>query len=482
MEDLDRQVRDATQAYQRRVAPHPLFPHADPVGAPRDQGVNHSAIAAVAAALTVHGDLTPWTMRPAARDRYSLAEEFGIRPEPLFGFNSPSAAAELFRRTFGVEIDAGSAQLSKVYSALQRLEQQQLLGRSTLQKMGYVRDIAGKSLQRLVGDAEGPESFDLIALLGHSTVLLERQLGRLGLDHAKVVATQAALDEFRDLKAFFVLHRLYCSGAPALSGRPAFYELFADSVVDTIAARHGSAQAEALSQGLICRRGKGIEVVFHPRNRDFIWLGDVYGDCTAKRVRSQVDDRIANIHWAVYPWLLDPYYRVLEVLLDGRPAIKCHILPLHIHQRNLLMLDAIEVVPQLRERKDGTPNPDMDTALHEQRFALLRKLFEVCENLATGMGLEAIYVEKFSNAKWVRDEIDKLPDDGYHIAEVQKPFGTGIIAENVRYFTGAEPGPLKEEIQARNPWLMHRALKRAHKDVGVLRGRRSNWRLEIAGP
>lgn len=483
MEALEASVRRTIDSYWSRVHPEGPFPEhvvlAMPL--PRDQGKNHAAIAAAFAAFSAYDDLTPWTMQPLLEGAFALRRDFGIDPEPLCGFNSPAAAADLFRETFRIGIDDAPVVLDSLIESLGRIESQCLLGKRTINKLVYVRELTGfrlkdLSAERLIGDPAR-----LAALIDHTLELLRRHIVRLPPGHPRNATVEQLLRDWEDYKALFALHKLF-AGYPQFKGRAAaFYTIFADVVVDAIATRHGLAGA-AYPASLHYLRRRGIEAVFSRRDKDFVFSGDTYGDCTAHRVRSQVDDRIANIHWTVYAWLFDPYYRVIEVFLDGKRAIKCHILPLKIQDRPLLMLDAIEVVPHLRERKDGRPNADLDAHLYENRFALLGRLFEICGDIASRMALDTIYVEKFSNAKWVRDEIERLPDDSYHIDDVEKLYGDAIVAANIRRFTDADPGEISEEIQAKNPWLMHRQMRRNYKDVAVLRGRREGWSLRISGP
>jgi hypothetical protein len=256
--------------------------------------------------------------------------------------------------------------------------------------------------------------------------------------------------------------------------------VFADFVVKTIMTRHSQESAE---NRFDFADRKGIECQFSHRDIDFIYAGDAFGDCTAFRVRSQVDPDVANIHWTVYPWILDPYYRVIEVFADGKPTVKCHLLPLVIQGRPLLMLDAIEVVPKLRDKKDGSENPDLDSSMYERREELMDCLFTTCKNLARRMGLEVVYVDMFSNAKWVRDAIERLPTDSYHVRDVTKPYSTSIIENFVRKLLSKKKiGKVVEEVQAMNLKLMHQHMEAGVKEVGVLMGRRSEWRLEISGP
>jgi hypothetical protein len=100
-----------------------------------------------------------------------------------------------------------------------------------------------------------------------------------------------------------------------------------------------------------------------PRNAAFLQLGDLFGDCTARRANKQVDPQIANIHWTVYAWLLDTFYRVMLVHVDGEPVLKDHLTPLIVHGDPVLAVDALEVVPSLRDIVNGRPHRFLSTRL-----------------------------------------------------------------------------------------------------------------------
>jgi hypothetical protein len=85
--------------------------------------------------------------------------------------------------------------------------------------------------------------------------------------------------------------------------------------------------------------------------------------------------------------------------------------------------------------------------------------------LAAKMGVDAVYVDKFSNAAWVRAALDELPRDYYHIRDVEKPLGLEPIRRLIRNFTGDDEDVVFEEIQAVNVslwiWASGPVLKRS---------------------
>ncbi len=454
----------------------------DAPAVPRDQGRNHTAISAVVASFALCNDITPIAMRPIVEGHFDISRDYGINPAPLFNQNPPALTRHLFVSTFGVDIAELSPAPGDFISQLREIETFQLLGAYTANKMSFVKDIAGTALRSITGKHLNENKVSYYKLITHTIDLLIRQIGRLSVECAEFATEADMLKKVRRHRLMLDLKRLF-TDYPYLREHPAYYYvLFSDVVSESILRWLQPEEKLKIAEEFRVVRNYGIEMSFSPRDMSFLFLGDEYGDCTANRIRSQVDSRVANIHWTVYPWILDPYYRVLEALLDGKRALKCHLLPLVIHDRPVLMVDAIEAVPELRERKDGEPNPDLDTKLTFRRIEILEELLGFCKNLATKMGLEAVYVEKFSNARWIRDHIEKLPSDGYHVSEVEKPYETNIIQHNVQTLTGKSAGEIAEEVQAINTGLMYQQVRRGYKEVGVLIGRRENWRLPISGP
>ncbi|MCX6985677.1 MAG: hypothetical protein NT118_13155 [Lentisphaerae bacterium] len=432
----------------------------------------------------MYDDIAPLVMAPILNSKFDLLCEFGIDPEPLFGFNSASAARELFDVAFGLPIGKTLERLPSIIESLNEIESNRLLGKHTSSKMCFVKSITGCTLRKLSASVLGKNRECPRTLLGRVIELLNKNAFRLPDRHFKIIDIQSLIMRVRNLFSLFELYNQFSAHSYFQQNADGFFSVYADWIVQSIVTSGASVECEPSShrQRLHVLMKNGIEATFLPRNTEFVFSGDRYGDCTAFHVRSQVDQDIANIHWTIYSWLLDPYYRVMEVLLDGRPALKCHILPLIIQNRPLLMVDAIEVVPQLRERKDGSSNPTIDPVLHKQRHILLDALFEVCKTLASRMGLEVVYVEKFSNARWVRDVLEDLPADSYHIRDVNKPYSKQIIQEITRDLIHRKPRLIHEEIQATNTRLMHQHGRCGYKEVGVLMGLRKNWHLEIVGP
>jgi hypothetical protein len=183
-----------------------------------------------------------------------------------------------------------------------------------------------------------------------------------------------------------------------------------------------------------------------------------------------------------YAWLLDPFYRVLEVYFDGEPVLKGHVLPLVIRGRPALAIDAIEVVPPLRDIIGGKPNPYLSDRLFQHRKAVLEALFTQARSLAGQVGAETLYVDKFSSARWVREAVDLFPRTTYHVRDVFKPFGTEPVAALVREILGGDFGPVCEEIQATNLALMDQGLRFGFKEIGVIDGDVEDERLAVRGP
>jgi hypothetical protein len=146
-----------------------------------------------------------------------------------------------------------------------------------------------------------------------------------------------------------------------------------------------------------------------------------------------------------------------------------------------LMLDAIETIPSIRDFLRGKRNRNISKRIYARRIDLLQALFATVKDLARQMGVQAIYVDKYSNTKWVREEVSKLPSDSYHISEVIKPFKNDLIEAIIRKTLDTPVVDVTEEIQARNISLMDQQLRPNYKEVGVLMGRRKDYFIAIRG-
>jgi hypothetical protein len=145
-------------------------------------------------------------------------------------------------------------------------------------------------------------------------------------------------------------------------------------------------------------------------------------------------------------------------------------------------VDALEVVPQLRRQRHGKRNPGFDPALFSRRRDILDALFTETRALAQRMGLDTVFVEKYSNAGWVRETLDRLPIDGYHVSDVVKPYGLELVSRNAARLGGVEGTRVGEEVQATDPALMDQQLHAGHKEVAILMGRPRSTRLGLRGP
>ena len=226
--------------------------------------------------------------------------------------------------------------------------------------------------------------------------------------------------------------------------------------------------------------------------KKFLALGDTYGDCTAAVPSNQIDTRVTNIHWTVYPWLLNPYYRVLEVCRsdgpDGRGLVKAHIAPLVIDGRRILMVDAIESIPALRRESYERSG---EGKLFNERFFLENArpaffaLMERCKELGRAIGVDAVYADMYSNAVWIRELLETYYDhDSYHTINVEVPFSSYEVEDNldlIKKNAGIQTttSRTRMEIQALNVSLMHQGAHANYKIVAVLSGLRNNWQIRV---
>lgn len=441
---------------------------------------NLDSVAVSQALLEAFEDVEPFVYAASQTRVHDLQAHWQIDPAPLFSLNAPHQIRRTFQTLFRCDVADLRVDYKKTLVLLTEMNRRRILGKSTAAKMAYLKPITGLAFKHL-----NPESLQAAfpEVIGATIELLKRQAARLqrqGADNIHIDQQIFLLWDFYiryRLKARFDRYPLFRQD-PNL-----FYRVYADDIAQMLAKLTDNPcfTEPAAVASLRYLRKEGIEIAFARRDADFVSSGDYYGDCTASEVRSQVDPEIANIHWTVYSWLLDPYYRVLEVYFNGRRALKGHILPLIIHGRRVLMLDAIETIPSIRDFLRGKPNRNISKSVYARRKELLQTLFKTVKELAEQMGVEAVYVDKYSNTKWVRAEVNKLPADSYHIEDVIKPFKNSLIEAVIHSITGAPVEDVLEEIQARNISLMDQQLRPNYKEVGVLMGRRKDYFIAMRG-
>ncbi len=259
--------------------------------------------------LSVCRDLTPWTMRFVLDGAFPLLDEFKIDPRPLYGFNTPATASALFQATFHTTIADVPLQLDAPDRGPQTHRARHLLGRNTTQKMSYVEACTDRhgEICRPSDSAKARDS--LARLLARTVELLQKSLPRQPTAKRQVRLSAACLARIagfscrlRAAPIFFrlsvlcrssgrVLHRLRRSCGGDDRGTPW-----------SLAGSRRGAGRDASPSAWTRRR----MVVPPARWRLHLFRRCVMAIAPRHRVRSQVDDTIANIHWTVYAWLLDP--------------------------------------------------------------------------------------------------------------------------------------------------------------------------------
>ncbi|MEM9354710.1 MAG: hypothetical protein AAGB04_00725 [Pseudomonadota bacterium] len=407
--------------------------------------------------------------------------EWNLDEAPLRNLAPPDH--ELEKRARKV-FQRSRAPLHKAYNrllqTLSELKSSRALGASTAGKLAYIRDISGTPYSRL-STSEIEESF--ISIYQRTLELLDRQLDRLGVGHLKVNLVRSIRQQTeQSVEAEdFLYHRLreICSRDPRdLVTFESFFASYWDQVVHVFEEFHVDSvpyydkRQELRSDSILSAR-------YAQRDPRFLKLGDLYGDCTAEVARQ---GGRYNIHDCVYGWMLDPHYRILEILYDGRPALKGHITPMIVEERACLMLDAVEAVPKLRPYIGGQRNRFVSTDLLLASQEILELLFETAMSICRRMNAECVLVEPFSNAAWIRDAITRLPSVFVQVNRVVKPHGTDCIKRMIQEQFG-ECEPFHFEIQATNEGLMYQGLRSGWKELHLLCGNFSSSRAAVcSGP
>ncbi len=253
-----------------------------------------------------------------------------------------------------------------------------------------------------------------------------------------------------------------------------------DEYADEIASTFGAMARYLGLQGVECLRflkGSGIEFDYAPRDLSYLGLGRRFGDCTSDQMRLQVDIEIENIFWTVFSWILDRNYQILRVFRDGRPLVKCHILPLCVDVPEterppyfFLSVDAVETVPLIRTQGE----PSDQTEFMAQRGELLQSAVGEITRIADRIGIDAVYAEKFSNAGWVRDRFARYPEVYLNTMRIIKIDELEDVYYCAREFCRSHGFPLPErlfmELQVKNSYLLPGKVTGHNKSFAILRG------------
>lgn len=513
---LDQRVRGAGRRIAGKLSriPRDTFA-AGQSAAPPDQGVNHDAIALACGLLSVADDLQGFILDESLLKQFDLRDRYGIDPRPLFQLNARAVGLKsAVRKVLSPEHGRLAECFPNLLADLHEVKDRRLLGGNTPGKMAFVQAILKEPLSRLTPSEVADrvnlmESLEdplrnvehrmlaeqLMSLRRNILDLLKRQWNRLPEGHdgrhaieglkRQVQQHVSRLDLLR-----FGLEALGVDDPRSAIGTDAFCESYCDQIVQLVGCDEEGAGAGLSDPSWRCVRGVGVEAAYVPRTVRFLGLGDHYGDCTARRKAKQLDEGIPNIHWTVYSWLLDPFYRVLEVCVEGEPCLKAHLTPLILEDEPILAVDAIEVIPKLRDtvRRLEQDEPverehrHLSRGLYARRNEILAELFSVVTDIGRRMGVERVFVDKYSNARWVRDAVNELPEEHYHIGAVQKPFDHLPMMVLAERWLGTRLDRPQIEIQARNLLLMDQGLRPGFKAAGILMGQaRSPW-VPVRGP
>lgn len=418
--------------------------------------------------LQRYSDLKAYVAVSIERDAdFDLKRYYGLDPAPLRNLNPPSPL--LVQRTksvFSLPHERLEAAFEATLSEIRTMLQCRVLGANTGGKMAFVHEATGTPLREIRDVSEMCDR--LVRLRTQAIELLNRQYRRLGSGHPKSDLVRQSLNRVRkaasDNDLLYHQLRNLCHNDP----RPAVgFESFTDIYRDEILQVMADAIEIKMPPGTRYLRKTGIEVAYACRDCRFLELGDTYGDCTASNA---IPHGNANIFQTVYAWMLDPYYRVLEVYLDGDPMLKGHILPLVVNRRPCLVLDAVETVPKLRRTIKGRENQFLSRRAWKTRddlmAALQLKVFEIADQ----MGTDCVLAEQFSNTEWVRCYFESCAKRFVRVSDIEKPFGNEPVRRAIMRESGGVCHDFHNEIQILNTALMDIGLRPNYKELALLRG------------
>jgi len=219
-----------------------------------------------------------------------------------------------------------------------------------------------------------------------------------------------------------------------------------------------------------------VRFSFAPRDFSYLQLGRFFGDCTSDKRYLQSNCQTENIYWTVFSWIMDGNYQILMVTVDGKPAMKCHLLPLFADVPQIgrdiypcLFVDAIETTAWFRTEENSTREAAEPIMVHA-----FDSLLEKVREIADRMGIEAVYSERFSNTAWVRQALERLPEiylDTKRIVKVDELEDVYCCASRFcREHAFTPPAAVFMEIQARNTYLISETIIGSNKSFGVVRG------------
>ena len=388
-------------------------------------------------------DLKGFVVRFFADWHRDYQREFGLDIAPLVNLNDPRSVAKVL---------AANAPFLEGLAALdirEYVSSRKVVRRDTLNSIPDSL-LLDKLIQILSRKAKSGDSYtypDIIATL-KAKQALQRLVSRLGV----------TLRE--------------CSEYPVNE--------YADEIAATLGEMERHVDLRQVSE-LRYLKGKGIEFDYAPRDISYLGLGRQFGDCTSDQMRLQVDIAIENIFWTVFSWILDRNYQILRVFLDGRPLIKCHLLPLYVEVPEtdlppyfFLSVDAIETVPVIRVNSEESGRP----AFVDQRDELLQGVAHEVTHIAERIGVDAVYAEKFSNADWVRDRLARYPEIYLNTPRIIKIDELEDVFYCASSFCRKYGFPLPErifmELQVKNRFLMPNRVTGHNKSYAILRGSPKN--------
>jgi hypothetical protein len=388
-------------------------------------------------------DLKGFVVRFFADWHRDYEREFGLDIAPLVNLNDPRAVAKVL---------AANAPFLEGLAALdirEYVSSRKVVRRDTLNSIpdALLLDKLIQILLRKAKSGNGHTCPDIIATL-KAKQALQRLISRLGV----------ALKESADCPV----------------------NEYADEIAATLGEMKRHVNLQRVSE-LRYIRGKGIEFDYAPRDISYLGLGRQFGDCTSDQMRLQIDIAIENIFWTVFSWILDRNYQILRVFLNGRPLIKCHLLPLYVEVPEtdlppyfFLSVDAIETVPVIRVNSEESGRP----AFIDQRDELLQGAAHEVTHIAERIGVDAVYAEKFSNAEWVRDRLARYPEIYLNTPRIIKIDELEDVFYCASSFCRKYGFPLPErifmELQVKNRFLMPNRVTGHNKSFAILRGSPKN--------
>jgi hypothetical protein len=227
-------------------------------------------------------------------------------------------------------------------------------------------------------------------------------------------------------------------------------------------------------------KGMGIEFSYAPKDLSFYRLGNKTGDCSAVRVDEMYDKEHENIFYEAPLWVGMPNYQVLEVSYDGKFALKFHMVISRLFDKWVLMADAAETVPEMRDTATRK-----DEKLINVQDQLFTRSVSFLRNLGRQMALPVL-ADRFSCNSWLAGRLKAMPVKLMEFEEDvdRSPFNDPLLSLMNRYSSETKTLMAKHALRPHIQTLRfdHRdEVREGYKLLSIIDGFKEDLSIPLRG-